>query len=268
MTIRDNCRYVLIGILLLVVSGLTIHVSAEARQGKESLVYLEFADVAPYYYKRDGAYHGTTVDLVNSLLGPLGYDVTIQAMSPERVFNEALAGKGDVLMIHTYPGLTLEDYPEGMLICPHKISQVPIRYYTNDIHYTHLSQEEIASSRIGVFRYASFQRGFTRGQELSNITRFNHMKYMYRALLAKRVDVVIAGPYTMRVMSLIHEVVFPYELDKDLGFIEGYLAVTKKSEQRLGIYKALCEQTARWDVNEDFIENIGRHIKVFSEFKG
>jgi hypothetical protein len=262
----DSYRNVLIIILLLTVSGVSIHVNAEMKPDKGSLVYLEFIDAAPFYYKQGGTFQGSTVDMVRILLEPLDHDVTIQVMSPERVINEALVGKGDVLMLHTFLGLTLEDYPDGMLICPHKISRVPIHYYTNNIHFTHARREEVAASRIGVLRYASFQRGFTRKQELSNITRFNGMKYMYRAMLANRVDVVIAGPYSMRVMALEHETLFPYELDVDLGYIEGYLAVTKKAEQRLGIYQALCEQAARWNVDEDFVESVGRHLKAYGDY--
>ena len=267
MTTTLSYSYFLERFLLLVLAVGVVTAEAEPKADRGSVTYLEFADIAPYYYKRGGGYQGTTVDMVKSLLEPSGYNVKIQMMAPERIFNEALADNGDVLMLHTYPGLALEDYPDGMLVCPHKISRVPIRYYTNNIRYTHMSREEIVASRIGVFRYANFQRGFTKGQELSNITRFNNMRYMYRALLANRVDVVIAGPYTMRVLSLEHEAIFPYELDMDLGFIEGYLAVTKVAEQRLGIYQALCERASRWDVDEDFVENIGRHLNAFGNFR-
>ncbi len=267
MTNRFPYSYLLERALLLALFCVVFSAQAASREGKRSLIYLEFADIAPFYYKRGGTYQGATVDMATSLLEPLGYEVDIKLMSPERIFTEALAGKGDVLMLHTYPGLSLEDYPDGMLVCPHKITRVPIRYYTNKIHYTRINPEEIAAARIGVLRYASFQRGFTQTQALSNITRFNHMKYMFRALLADRVDVIIAGPYSMRIMALKHEVIFPFELDVNLGFIEGYLAVTKSAEQRLGIYQALCEKTGQWDLDEDFDENISRHINVFGSLR-
>ncbi|WP_390616011.1 substrate-binding periplasmic protein [Maricurvus nonylphenolicus] len=220
-------------------------------------------DYPPYYYKRGEVDHGTAVDALNAILTPLGYSYRIEVMPIERLYTEAGSGYGDLTMVHTYPGLTLEDYPDFLLVCPTPMSRIPIRYYTYQLELTELSRKALSKLRIGLFRYASFQRGLTQREQMGNISRFNDVRYMFRALLADRIDLAINGPYSMRVMAEQHGSYFPYELNIDLGNIESFVAVTQRAEKELGIYQALCQQAANWSIERDFKHALGKHMKSY-----
>lgn len=252
-----------------IVAGLVISLTLASAQllASEStrpLVYLEFADMPPFSYKQNNIDRGTIVDALDATLKPLGLEYRVQHMPHiERLYSEAMVGNGDLVMVHTYPGLTLEDYPDYLLICPTPLSRIPIRYYTYNIGFSALAREDLKNLRIGVFRYASFQRGLTKKEQLDNLTRFNNMRYMFRALLADRIDLAIGGPYMMRVLSQQHGSYYPFELDVDLGNMESFLAISQKAESELGIHKSLCQQATKWRVETDFRGAVGRHMEAY-----
>jgi hypothetical protein len=227
-------------------------------------VYFEFANIPPFYYQQGQEDKGILVDAFDTVFKPLSLNYRIELMPHiERLYTEAIAGNADIVMVHTYPGLTLADYPDEFLVCPTPLTRIPIRYYTYQIGLSALPKEDLKKLRIGVFRYASFQRGLTEKEQLDNITRFNNMRYLFRALLADRIDVAIGGPYMMRILAQQHGSYYPFELDIDLGNMESFMAISRRTENELGIYQSVCKQAAKWRVETDFKGAVNRHMNTY-----
>lgn len=231
---------------------------------QQTLRYLEYANMPPYLYQRGDSYQGTLPDTMQSLLTPLGYNVDIIVMPVERIYAEVLSDRGDIFVVHTYPGLSLADYPDEILICPATIGIVPIRYYFQSLKKSLLPREEISQLNMGVLRFANFQRGLTKAEDLRQLTRFNNSVHLFKALKARRIDVAMSDPYTMRALSFTHQSPMPFDSDVNLGTLRTHIAMTEKSQQRLGIFESLCEQAARWEEDESYIESMSFHMNALS----
>jgi len=212
---------------------------------------------APFAYATPKGVMGAFPDIVRHLLQPMGYQILVYQTPEARIYSEMSAGRGDLLLVTTQKGLSVDDYPPDIMVCPSVIGRTPIGLYFLS---KPPADQPIAEMHIGAIRLASFKRSLSRDLQLKNITRFSSNEQVFKALLTERIDAAISDPYTMKSLSLIHQRPSPIPL-LDLGAVTAYIGLSKAAEEQYGIFDELCEQAAIWEEQGRFPEFLVPHLE-------
>lgn len=200
----------------------------------------------PFLFQADsGEYTGVLPDLLSKIVEPMGYQVKYSHTPGGRAFSELAAGYGDLMNVSVFADITLNNYPENLLICSQPFITVPFQIFSLRPELIGLPVEAIAELRIGVIRIASPTRAFKRTLGVNNLYRYTNNEQIFKALMSKRIDLAFMNLYSMEYLSESYRTPLPYQMDLNLGLLKFHFALTRETERRLGIFDNLCHQVEK-----------------------
>jgi len=226
----------------------------------KSVLYLEHFENPPFIYKANSEFRGALPDIIRSLIKGTGYDLRISIVPSERIFYEALKGRGDIFIVHTYSGLSFNDYPDWISICRNPIGSFPIKLFFSKESLSFLTMDEIRKLRVGVVRFAKFKRGLTKSQNFPNIHRFEDTSKLFKAINTGRVDVGVSDIYSMRAIANIHNKPIPFHSNINVGLLTGFFAMPKTSKNQSTLFDDVCNELKGWGEEDRLSKIIDRHI--------
>lgn len=224
------------------------------------LIYLDHSNTPPFIYNVGEETKGALIDAVSEVASVVGYEIVFVNTPGERIFYQLVSGRGDLTIIHTYDGLSLNDYPDWLSICPSPIGSMPIGIYFMNKRFLAYSKEHLKNVEIGMVRFADFKRGVSESLELSNVHRFENSRLLFKTLVAGRIDIAISDAYTMEALSVHFGKIRPIESDVMLGPITAYLAMPKAVDTKLGIFTDMCNHLSGWDERKRIHTIIEKHM--------